>query len=69
MSVLSALVEDARERYLKASEPHVIVHTADMVRATDTSTSFSAPACCLYRELLIRETPYGRWRNARPDDL
>lgn len=31
MSVLSALVDDARERYLKSNKPHVIVFSADQV--------------------------------------
>jgi hypothetical protein len=31
MGALSALVEDAHQRYVKTSRPHVIVHTADQV--------------------------------------
>ena len=31
ISVLSALVEDAHERYVKTTSPHVIVHTANTV--------------------------------------
>lgn len=32
MSALSALVDDAKSRYTKKSNPHVIVHTIDQVR-------------------------------------
>jgi hypothetical protein len=31
LSVLSALVEDAHERYIKTTRPHVTVHTADIL--------------------------------------
>jgi len=38
MGALSALVEDAHERYAKSSRPHVIVHTADQVGPSFSST-------------------------------
>lgn len=36
MVVLSDFVEDARQSYLEVSKPDVIIHTADMVRFSDT---------------------------------
>jgi len=39
MSVLSALVEDARLRYIEVSRPDVIIHMADAVSAKFISSS------------------------------
>lgn len=44
MSALSALVDDAKSRYLKKSTPHVIVHSIDQVRRVRLIILHPAPS-------------------------
>jgi mitochondrial chaperone BCS1 len=42
MAVLSALVEDARQRYIEVSRPHVTIHMADSVGGSSASLRMMA---------------------------
>jgi hypothetical protein len=42
MAVLSALVEDARQRYIEVSKPHVTIYIADSVGGSSASRMMAA---------------------------